>query len=118
VKYTVSHVYCPDFVHPDLPHVIFEVKGFFRQSSEASKYVHVKKANPDKELIFIFSNCDKKAHPNCRPRKDGTVLTLREWATKEGFLFYNEKALPTEIIQGEINEEWIKSERGRFGYDN
>jgi hypothetical protein len=117
VEYTVPHKYCPDFVHPDAPFVLFEVKGYFRLSSEASKYVHVKRDNPDVELIFLFSNPDKKAHPNCRPRRDGTVLTLREWATKEGFLFYRVDELPPEISDGRITEKWVNTERKRFGYE-
>jgi hypothetical protein len=116
-SYTIPHTYCPDFVHPDAQAVMIEVKGYFRLSSEASKYVHIKKDNPEKELIFIFSNPDKKAHPNCRPRKDGTVLTLREWATKEGFLFYSVNNLPTQVTSGKMTNSWIKEERKRFGYE-
>jgi hypothetical protein len=112
-QYTVAHKYNPDFVHPDSAEVLLEVKGYFRTSSEASKYVHIKRDNPDTEIIFIFSNANKKCHPNCRPRKDGTVLSLHEWCTKNGFLYYTEKNLPKEIKEGRITQKWIKAEKIR-----
>lgn len=117
VEYVIPHVYCPDFVHPDAPDVMIEVKGYFRDSKEAKKYVHIKKDNPWKELIFIFYNVDKKCHSNCRPRKDGSVLTIREWLEKHKFLYYLERELPNEITNGCITPEWITQERERFGYE-
>lgn len=117
VNYVIPHVYNPDFVHPDAPNVLIEVKGYFRDSKEAKKYVHIKKDNPDKELIFIFYNVDKKCHGNCRPRKDGSVLTIREWLEKHKFLYYLERDLPPEIVFGNATPEWIASERKRFGYE-
>jgi hypothetical protein len=116
IEYLVPHKYNPDFVHSNAPFVLLEVKGYFRLSSEAAKYVHAKRANPDVEIIFLFSNPFKKAHPNCRPRRDGSVLTLHEWAIKEGFLYYHVDKLPEEIVMGTMTEEWIKLERERFGY--
>lgn len=117
VNYVIPHVYNPDFVHPDAPNVMIEVKGYFRDSKEAKKYTHIKKDNPDKELIFIFYNTMKKCHSNCRPRKDGSVLTIDEWLRKHQFLYYLERALPLEITEGRITSEWIASERKRFGYE-
>jgi len=117
VHYVIPHVYNPDFVHPDAPDVLLEVKGYFRDSKEAKKYVHIKKDNPDKELIFIFYNVDKKCHGNCRPRKDGSVLTIREWLEKHQFLYYLEREMPNELITGDLTQEWITKERERFGYE-
>jgi hypothetical protein len=111
LDYTISHRYQPDFVHPKSEGILLEVKGYFRDASEARKYVAVKRDNPDIELIFIFNNPDKKAHPNCRPRKDGTVMTLHEWCMKEGFLYYHERELPDEILEGRMNWSWIQRER-------
>ena len=115
--YVIPHIYCPDFVHPDAPKILVEVKGYFRDSKEAKKYIHIKKDNPDIELIFLFYNVDKKCHSNCRPRKDGSVLTIREWLEKHKFLYYLERELPTEITEGTMTPEWIAQERVRFGYE-
>ena len=117
LPYTVPHVYNPDFIHPDADFAIIEVKGYFRSSSEAAKYVHVKAANKDKEIIFLFFNVNKKCHPNCRPRKDGTVLTIYEWCIKHEFLFYEEKDIPKTLLDGKVTREWIASERRRYNYD-
>jgi hypothetical protein len=114
----VPHKYTPDFVLPSIPKVLLEVKGYFRTSAEAAKYVHVKRCNPQLEIIFIFGNVNKKAHPNCRPRKDGTVLTLWEWCRNNEFLYYEEKHLPPEIVKGTISWKWIKKEREKKGYEN
>ena len=116
VKYSVPHVYSPDFVNPSMPSVIFEVKGYFRTSAEASKYVHIKANNPEVELVFIFSNVMKKAYPGCRPRKDGTVLTLAEWAKKNEFLYYQEAGLPDAILEGKVTKEWVAKQREAMGY--
>jgi hypothetical protein len=116
LDYMVLHKYTPDFVSATNKNVVIEVKGYFRTSSEATKYVHIKRYNPEIELIFIFGNPFKKAHPNCRPRKNGTLLTLAEWCGNHEFLYYSEKKLPKEIITGKTTEGWIKKERKRFGY--
>jgi hypothetical protein len=116
VEYTVPHKYTPDFVHPNYPKVYLEVKGYFRTSAEAGKYVSIKRDNPDIEIVFIFNNPFKKAHPNCRPRKDGSLLTLDEWCTKHEFLYYSEKELPLEILKGSVTKRWIKKERKARGY--
>jgi len=118
VEYSMPHKYTPDFVPNACPHVMLEVKGYFRTSSEASKYVAIKRGNPEREIIFIFSNPMKKAHPSCKVRTDGTILTLAEWCRNHKFLYYNEKELPSEIIHGTICTKWIKKERKEMGYDS
>jgi hypothetical protein len=116
LSYEIPHEYTPDFVHPVSPRVQLEVKGYFRTSAEASKYVHIKRDNPDIELIFIFNNAFKKAHPNCRPRVDGSVLTLDEWCKKHEFLYYEEKSLPSNILEGRLSPRWIRAERKLRGF--
>lgn len=116
VNYETPHRYKPDFILKGMKDVLFEVKGYFRTSSEAAKYIYIKKNNPDLEIIFIFNNSFKKAHSNCRERVDGSIMTLAEWADKQEFLHYEEKSLPSEILQGTITKEWIKSERKKRGF--
>ena len=117
LDYVIPHKYTPDFVHPDAPDVLIEVKGYFRDAKENTKYLHIRNANPEKEVIFIFYNTMKKLHGNCRPRKDGTVMTIDEWLRKHQFLYYLERALPKEITEGKITKEWIKQQREEFGYE-
>jgi hypothetical protein len=116
VEYTVPHKYLPDFVCKSDRNILIEVKGYFRYGSqEMSKYVAIKKDNPEKELVFIFSDPTKKAHSGCRVRKDGTLMTMAEWATKQGFLFYGSKEIPRVLAEGKASIEWILKEKERRG---
>ena len=86
IVYWSRHTYTPDFVTPSGRHW-FELKGFFRNSGEARKYVDVSKqlhlpGTP--VLIFVFMDPDKKM-PGARRRKDGTIYTMKDWADKNGF---------------------------------
>lgn len=90
VPYTVEHTYEPDFVHADEPSILIEVKGRFRDSSEAAKYRWIQKCNPDKEIVFIFENPDTR-FPFSKKRKDGTYLTHGEWAEKNGFRWFTKE---------------------------
>ena len=93
LDYTVPHTYEVDFVDPDEPNVVIEVKGRFRDRSEATKYVWVQKCNPDIELVFIF----EKPHtpfPFAKKRKDGTKMDHAEWAEKNNFRWYTRDTLP------------------------
>lgn len=92
IVYWSQHTYTPDFVTPSGKHW-FELKGFFRNSGEAKKYVDVSKQlhfdkpddmNHTPVLIFVFMDPDKKM-PGARRRKDGTVYTMKDWADKNGF---------------------------------
>ena len=116
VAYSMPHKYTPDFIPQSNPRVILEVKGYFRTSAEAAKYVAVKRDNPSRELIFLFSNPIKKAHPGCKRRVDGTVMTLANWCERHGFLYYHEKTMPKAITSGNVTDAWITSERKRMGY--
>lgn len=116
VDYTVPHKYTPDFVHKKYPNVYLEVKGYFKTSSECSKYVAVSRDNPSVELIFILDNPYKKAYPTCRKRKDGSILTIAEWCEKHKFLYYSTSDIPKAIINGDPSEHWIRNERIKRGY--
>lgn len=116
VEYSVPHKYNPDFVHKDCPNVILEVKGYFKTSTEASKYVSVARDNPDKELIFILSDPYKKAYPTCAERKDGSYQTLAEWCKRHKFLYYKADDIPKEIKLGRMTEHWIRNEKLKRGY--
>lgn len=87
LQYTVEHTYTPDFVTTNDAGVVFyvEVKGRFRDSAEAAKYVWVRKALPENShLLFVFEDAGK-AMPHAKARKDGTKRTHGDWATKHGF---------------------------------
>lgn len=102
VAYIVGHDYYPDFIHPNQPKVLVEAKGFMQNgSSDCSKYVAIAKCNPDYEIVFIFSDSKAKAYPQCRRRKDGTILSLAEWCVKSGFLYWDTHNVPNELICGQ-----------------
>ena len=83
VSYETKATYNPDFTFADKPWLLIEAKGrFMGGSKEAAKYVWVKRCHPELEIVFIFSNMNNKAYPGCRRRKDGSFLTMGEWATK------------------------------------
>jgi len=90
VGYKVEHTYEPDFVHPDEPGILIEVKGRFRDSAEAAKYVWIQRCNPDLEIVFIFQN-PGLAMPFAKIRKDGTKRSHKEWAEKNGFRNYSQE---------------------------
>lgn len=85
VTYKVEHTYQVDFVQPDEQNIYYEAKGYFR-SGEARKYVEIQEQHPDIEIVFIFQNPFNKM-PGARRRKDGTFLTMAEWADKHGFRY-------------------------------
>lgn len=86
VKYTVPKLYTPDFVSRKKPNILLEVKGYFRTYAEASKYIHVRDANPGYEIVFLFAD-PRKPMPGARKRKDGTKFTMGDWATVNGFRY-------------------------------
>ena len=84
VSYTQVKEYLPDFVN-ETKKIIFEVKGYFRMSSEAKKYIDVKRCNPDWEIIFVFSDPEKPLPWAKKRVGDGRRMTHKEWALKNGF---------------------------------
>lgn len=110
VAYTVPHNYFPDFIHPDQPNVIVEAKGYFRGgSADTKKYLAVIKDNPDKELVFIFPDPNKKAYPQCRMRSDGTYLSMGDWCTMHNILYFKVGNLPIGFIKGRMSVETLRS---------
>ena len=92
LDYTVPHTYEPDFVSPVYPHILIEVKGRFRDNTEASKYKWIRECNPDKEIIFIFEK-PETPFPFAKKRKDGTKMTHAEWAIKNGFRYFTRETI-------------------------
>lgn len=109
VSYSIPHKYYPDFVHPTNPAILIEVKGYFiNGSGDAQKYLSVIRDNPDKELVFIFSDLTKKAYPQCRKRKDGSYLSLGEWCHKNNILCFTPESLPTNLLNGTMTLEELR----------
>ena len=93
IDYIVRKKYSPDC---SFGNIIIEVKGRFRTSGEASKYLWVRKhLLPDQELVFVFANPNLKM-PNARRRKDETYRTHADWADHHGFCYYDLTHLPRE----------------------
>lgn len=110
VNYTVPHVYNPDFVHPLQPDILIEVKGYFiKGSSDCQKYLSIIRDNPDKELVFLFSDASKKAYAGCRLRKDGSYLSLGEWCFKNRILYYTPDTFPEQLMNGEVSLEELRA---------
>lgn len=81
--YSEQRTYLPDLVLGDY---LLEVKGRFSDTYEMKKYLHIREAYPDKEIIFIWDKEDT-ALPGARPRKDKTRRTNEEWAVDNGFRY-------------------------------
>lgn len=109
VAYTTEAVYNPDFTFKDKPWLLVEAKGrFMGGSKEAAKYVWVKKCHPGFEIVFIFEKPNNVAYPGCRRRADGSILTIGEWASKNGFAFLTHKNIPYEFISGTVTREFVE----------
>lgn len=68
--------------------IYLEAKGYFQDSTEAAKYIWVREVlGPNEELVFVFENPETKLHYLAK-RKDGTKMTMREWAEKNKFRWY------------------------------
>lgn len=99
ISYVIPKMYEPDFCHNDKGFMTYiEVKGRFRTSEEARKYVEIRKVlGAYEDLVFIFQN-PKTAMPGARRRKDGTRYDMKEWADKHGFDWYTPDTLPKEWL--------------------
>lgn len=76
--------------HQTAGNIYIEIKGYFQDAAEASKYLWVRKALPEgSELRFVFETPTKAMHW-LKARKDGTKQTMAEWADKNGFTWYSE----------------------------
>jgi hypothetical protein len=95
IGYVVPHMYNPDF---QLDNILIETKGFFSDSAEASKYKWIREhLDEGQELVFIFEKPDAKLS-YAKKRKDGTKMTHKEWATKNGFRAYGTDVTIEEIL--------------------
>lgn len=91
VQYVIEREYEPDW---QVGYTLIEAKGRFRDRLEAAKYIWVRKALPKRyKLVFVFQN-HKTPMPGARRRKDGTKLSVGEWATKNGFEWYTPRTVP------------------------
>ncbi len=105
VTYQTEAKYNVDFTFKTLPWLLIEAKGrFMGGSKEAAKYVWVKRCHPNMEILFIFSNLNNKAYPGCRRRKDGSFLTMGEWAAKNNFLACSFKHIPPWVAEGKMTK--------------
>jgi hypothetical protein len=111
VPYHIDAKYNVDFTFKDKPWLLIEAKGRFHDGQkEARKYIWVKKCNPTYEIVFIFTNVNNKAYTGVKRRKDGSYLTMGEWAAKNNFLSFSHKHLPDYIKDGTINRRTFRNE--------
>lgn len=103
-EYTISHKYHPDFIWRNNGNVfLLESKGRFEDSSEASKYKHIRDhLDSNVEIIFVFQR-PANPMPRAKVRKDGTKATHGEWATKQGFRWFTEETIG-ELFDEERNK--------------
>lgn len=92
IVYSIPHTYEYDFRFEYCgKDYLVETKGRFRDSAEASKYLHIRKhLDENTELLIIFENSSTPM-PFAKKRKDGTKQTHGEWATRNGFRWLCEK---------------------------
>lgn len=94
LKYTVPSreaKYTPDFVFPN-SNIVIETKGYFRSSAERQKMLHVKAANPELDIRFVFQKANK-------PIYKGSPTSYSKWCEDNGFIWAD---------NGTIPDEWIK----------
>jgi len=97
LTYSQEKTYIPDFVNERL-NIIFEVKGYFRTSAEARKYVDAQRCNPGWSFVFIFSDPNKPLPWAKKRISDGNRMTHGEWAALHGFKYCTEHS---------IRKEWL-----------
>lgn len=91
VHYKVERKYEPDFQYGN---TLIESKGRFRDRTEATKYLWVRKALPvNIQLVFVLMN-HKTPMPGAKVRKCGTKQTMGDWCDKHGFVWYTPRTTP------------------------
>lgn len=91
IKYKLPKTYNPDAAFGD---ILIEIKGRFRTSDEARKYVYARDSLPPwRDIVFVFAN-PKLKMPNAKRRKNGTYNTHGEWAERHGFTYYTPDSIP------------------------
>ena len=95
VRYHLPELkYRPDFANlKKYGMLILEAKGRARNRAELRKYIWIRKCNPDFKLVFIFEN-PLVFVPDAQVRKDGSRLTLAEWAELNEFEWCTIRTLP------------------------
>jgi len=90
ISYTVPATYTADFKYGN---ILIEVKGFLRVGQpKMYRCIAEKCEELGFEFVFLFENPEKKM-VGARKRKDGTVLTLGEWADKVGIRWFTEDTI-------------------------
>ncbi len=97
LAYTQTKSYIPDFIN-NKKKILFEVKGYFRDSREARKYVDVKEQYPEWAIVVVFSDPTKPLAWAKKRVGDGKRLTHGEWAENHGFEYCTEHS---------IKKEWL-----------
>ena len=112
IQYQMKREYRPDFqIHlprssagantPTL--LLVEVKAIFQDAAEMQKYPWVRESlRGPQELVFVFEDPAKPIH-FYKKRKDGTKLTVSEWAEKNGFRWFTLESFVEYLrgVQGE-----------------
>ena len=102
LEYSVIHTYEPDFVHvcsETGKTYLIEVKGRFRDSTEASKYLWIRKVLPvTTELVFVWERASTP-FPFSKRRKDGTRMTHKEWADRNEFRNWDQTLFNIELLK-------------------
>lgn len=99
VSYSIPHTYEPDFVVDKAGRsFLVEVKGRFRDGTEAAKYIHIRKVLPEtSELVFLWDRSNV-AFPFAKKRKDGTKATHESWADKHKFRHWNRETFSLDVL--------------------
>lgn len=103
LKYTVPaslHTYTPDFKLSN--GLIVETKGRFT-AADRKKMLAVKKAHPDLDIRFVFSNSRTRITKTSK-------TTYGDWCIKNGFV-YADKIVPNEWVQPDLRTEMISVSR-------
>lgn len=101
IPYVSTHTYEPDFKKTVGEKILYlEVKGRFRDNTEAAKYRFIRDAlQYNEELVFIFEDSNKPMPFSKKRKACGTKYSHGEWAEKNNFRYYcNKKGLPKEIV--------------------
>lgn len=99
VSYIVSHTYEPDFVlERDGRQFFIELKGRFKDSTEARKYTFIREHLPENsELVFVWEKSGT-AFPFSKRRKDGTRMNNEEWADKHCFRHWEQTVFSVDLL--------------------
>lgn len=109
VDYIIPKTYNPDFTNSRYPWLLLEAKGvFLGGKEEARKYVEMRKCNPDKQVLFIFEDPYKKPYSGCKKRKDGSVMTLAEWAANNSFPFCHAAKIPAWLLDNTLSQSQMR----------